>query len=241
VRNLDAINPAFMKPSKFASVSACTLLALVVLSVPLAYVGAPDIPLAENPIIVVVCITLAASSVLALVSATFGWGWKAKYYGVSLICVASISFIAVVPCVAVLLYGNGSYWVKACILSLYGPTHFFWCRKFYITYKKIFHDKDLRSVIFEEESDAVYYMRRGDDFILEKHLKFSQMPKDRYFVLFIVLALFMMPIMSFVRVIVGAPFVIVFLMVSMLPVSWMSIGLAFRGFLIFYYYPGLIK
>ena len=172
MRNLDAINPGFMRPSKFASVSACTLFVLVLLSLPLAYVAAPKIPLGENPIIISICTILAASSIFAIISAFFKWGWKTKYYGVSLISLASISFIAIVPCLAVVFYGNGSYWVKASILFSYGSSHFFWCRKFVIVYKKIFYDINLRNVIFEEEADAVYYMRRGDQFLLEEHLKF---------------------------------------------------------------------
>jgi hypothetical protein len=87
----------------------------------------------------------------------------------------------------------------------------------------------LRSAVYEEESDAIYYMRRGDEFILNKYYKFSQVPRDRYFVLFMLVALLMTSMMRAVSAFVGAPFVHVFLLVAMLPVSWMSIGFAVRG------------
>ena len=95
--------------------------------------------------------------------------------------------------------------------------------------------------MYEEESDAVYYIRSGDEFLIDKYYKFSQMPRDRYFALFIVIALLMTPVMDAVCAFVGAPFVHIFLLVAMLPVSWMSFGFATRGFLIFYFYPTKIK
>jgi hypothetical protein len=96
-------------------------------------------------------------------------------------------------------------------------------------------------MLFEEDSDAIYYMRKSDNFLLEKHFKFSQMPRDRDFVLFIILALLTIPIMDAASSFIGVPFVHIFLMIAMLPVSWMSIGLAFRAYLIFYFYPMRIK
>jgi hypothetical protein len=126
-------------------------------------------------------------------------------------------------------------------MLVYGASNFFWCRKFFVIYAKTFSDEVLRSAIYEEESDAVYYMRRGDEFLLEKYFKFSQMPRDRYFLLFIVIAFLMIPLMKQVRALIGVPFVHSFLLVAMLPVSWMSIGFAVRGFLIFYMYPARIK
>lgn len=221
--------------------SACILLASVLLSLPLAYGAAPDVPLMQNPIVLMMCAIVSTSTVIAVASALFKWGWKAKYYGVSLLCVGGISFMAIVPCLAVVLYGSAPYWLGVCGILFYGCTHYFWCRKFAILYKRVFDDDVLRNIVFQEEAGAVYYLRSGDDFLLEKHFKFSQTPADRYFVLFMVLALLMISIMGPLRAYIGVPFVHVFLAVAMLPVSWMSIGLAFRAYLIFYLYPGRIK
>ena len=44
------------------------------------------------------------------------------------------------------------------------------------------------------------------------------------------------PIMDVAKTLTGLPFAHVFLVVAMLPVSWMGVGLAFRGFLICYFY-----
>ena len=51
----------------------------------------------------------------------------------------------------------------------------------------------------------------------------------------------MVPIMNEISAFIGIPFVHIFLLVAMLPVSCMSIGLSVRGYLIFYLYPAQIK
>lgn len=241
MRDLDAINPTILRPSKFASISVGMLFLFVLISVPLAYGAAPSIPLAENALVLLMGGVLALSSILAFLSVVFRWGWKAKYYGVFSLAVAGISFMGIVPCLAALLYGGAPYWVRVGIILFYIISHFFWCRKFFVLYRNVFNDTSLRSVVFEEEEDAVYYMRRGDNFLLEKHFKFSQTPRDRDFLLYMALALLMIPIMDIARTFLGLPFVHIFLIVAMLPVSWMSIGLAFRVYLIFYFYPARIK
>ena len=241
MRDLDAINPALLRPSKCASFSAGTLLTLAVISAPLACGAAPKIPLTENPIVLFTGLILAISVTFAIISAIFQWGWKAKYYGVSSLGVAGISFLAVVPVLVLVLYSRAPYWVRGIIFLIYGVSHLFWCRKFVVLYGSVFANKTLRAVVYEEEADAVYYMRRGDDYLLDKYCKFSQTPRDLYFALFILIALLMIPIMRPVCEFIGLPFVHIFLLVAMLPVSWMSIGLAVRAYLIFYLYPARIR
>lgn len=241
MRNLDTINPVLLRPSRFSSISACIVLALTLLSAPLAYGGAPNIPFFKNLIVLLLSVFLAISSILALVSAIFRWGWKARYYGFSFLCAVGISFLGIVPFLVAVLYGRVPYWAKLTIILIYGVSHYLWCRKFTRLYKNIFNDENLRSTVYEEEGDAIYYMRRGDEFLLDKHYKFSQTPRDRYFVIFIVIALLMTPMMQAISAFIGIPFVHIFLLVAMLPVSWMGIGFAVRGFLIFYMYPSKIK
>jgi hypothetical protein len=241
LRNLDRINPGFLKPSKLAVISTFILISLTLLSVPLADGAAPDTPAVENPILIFIFLVLGISSLLTIASVVFRWGWKAKYYGFSFLSFASVSYLGLVPCVAIMLYGSTPYWVRAMIILLYGGSSFLWCRKFTILYEQAFNNEILRSSIYEEESDAVYYMRRGDEFLLKNYFNFSQMPRDRYFLACIVVGLLMVPLMTPVRRFVGLPFVHIFLLIAMLPVTWMSIGFAVRGFLIFYKYPAKIK
>lgn len=241
MRDLDAINPTILRPSKFASLSAGMLFLFVLISVPLAYGAAPNVPLAENALVLLMGGVLALASILAFLSLIFRWGWKAKYYGVFSLAVTGISFMAIVPFLAALLYGKSPYWARLSIALFYAISHVLWCRKFLMVYKKVYTDESLRNVIFEEEQDAVYYMRQGDNFLIQKYFKFSQMPRDRDFLLYMALAFMMIPFMGIARAFLGVPFIHIFLIVAMLPVSWMSIGLAFRAYLVFYFYPAQIK
>lgn len=61
------------------------------------------------------------------------------------------------------------------------------------------------------------------------------------FVLFMALAFLMAPFASSLAHFVGIPFIHIFLTVAGLPITLMCLGLAVRGYLIFYYYPWMLK
>lgn len=241
MRDLDAINPRQMRPSRFVGICAGLPLILGLVSLPLASGAAPDVPFMENPVAQLLFFVVGTSLAIALMASVLKWDWKAKYYGLTLLSGISISLFAIVPLLALMVYGRAPLWLKALILMVYVISHFLWCRKFFVLYQDIFANEILRAVVYEEEADAVYYSRRGDQFLLGKYYKFSQMPRDRYFAIFILLGLALMPMMSNVSAIMGIPFAHVFLLVSMLPVSWMSFGFAARGYLVCYFYPAKIK
>ncbi|WP_159696253.1 hypothetical protein [Massilia sp. 9I] len=215
------------------------LISLVCL--PLAYGAAPRIPLMGNLVAQLLFLVLATTLILAFFALALRWGWQARYYGISIIFGASISLFSVVPLLTLVIYGSLVQWLKVSLLVLQVISHVVWCRKFSVLYKNVFENDALCKVMYEEESDAVYYMRNGDQYLLDKYFKFSQMPPDRYFAIFIVLALALVPMMGSVRDFAGIPFPHVFLAVAMVPVSWMSFGFAFRGYLVCYRYPAKIR
>lgn len=241
MRNLDEINPAFLRPSRFAIFSAFTSSFLILLSLPLAYGAAPAVPFSKNLIVLFLVSIFVISLILALMAFILNWGWETSYYGASLLCLGCISFLAIVPCLALMLYSNAAYWIKIFVLCIYIASHVLWCRRFTKIYRRIFNNVEMRSMIYVEDSEAVYYMRNVDDFLLERKCKFEQMPPARYFVLFMALALALIPVMDTVGGVTNLPFVHIFLIVAMLPVSWMSIGLAARAYLTFYFYPARIR
>lgn len=89
-------------------------------------------------------------------------------------------------------------------------SHFIWCRRFVKLHERIFGDEALRSLVYNEDAEAIYHMRRGGEFVLDKHCKFSQVPQGKYFVLFVALALLMMPAMDAICGFIGLPFVHIF-------------------------------
>src|SRR5690242_3647386 len=139
MRDLDRINSGLLQPSKLSLISAFILAVLTLLSVPLITGAAPNIPLAENPIAVVTFLILGISSIMTLASFTFKWRWNAKYYGISFLSFASISYLGLIPCLALVLYGTAPYWAKLLIILIYSISIFSWCRKFSVLYANAFN------------------------------------------------------------------------------------------------------
>lgn len=230
-----------MRPSRFSRIGALCLFLLAGISIPLAYGPAPEIPLEENPIVVMLFVVLGCSITLFVIPFLLKWNWRIQYFGCTALCIGSFSFLAIVPCMVLFLYGSAPRWLDLLVLSLYVVTHILWCRKFFVIYNHVYSSNELRSVIYQEEADAVYYLQRGDKYILDSVLRFSQAPSSRYFVLFMGAAVCMIPLMDYVKQGIGIPFAHIFLIVAALPISWMCVGLTVRGYLIFYRYPSKIK
>jgi hypothetical protein len=68
-----------------------------------------------------------------------------------------------------------------------------------------------------------------------------QVPSIIIFIAPMVIAFLLTPFMSSVTHWVGMPFTYVFLAVSAIPINLLCLGVATKGFLIFYYYPWKIK
>lgn len=117
----------------------------------LAYGPVPDIPLGRNPIVLSLLILMAASALLFVVPPIFDWGWKAKYFGCTGLCLASFSLLAVVPCFVLFLYGKVSYPINITIAVVYVVSHFLWCGKFFIIYDHVFANEELRKILYREE------------------------------------------------------------------------------------------
>lgn len=237
VRNLDFSNPAVFKPSRFAAMAAALPFLLALICLPLASSVAPAIAFSENPITIALFVILAVSAVMMVLPLIFKWGWQTKYFGVLLLYVGSVGLIGFVPCLCVAFYGKTGWGVKISPLILYLVFHYVWCRRFTAIYGSATSVAKLRGLIYQEEEDAVYYMRRGDSLLLERELKFIQIPPNRYFFISVLTAFLLISVNAEARATFGVPFFHVFLMVSMLPVSLACVGLAFRGLLIFYFYP----
>lgn len=241
MKNLDSINPEFLRPSRFSWVGASGLFLLALTSIPLACGPVPDIPIKENPIALALLGVLIFSVILFILPLVFRWDWKAKYFGCTALSIASFSFLALVPCAVLVVYGTAPLIFNTVVIIIYGVTHYLWCKKFFVVYEYIYAHEELRNMLYKEEVDAVYYLQRGDVYLLEKFFKVSQAPRGRDFLLFSVLAFCLIPVMGYAREFTGIPFTHIFLIVGVLPLSWMCIGLAVRGYLIFYQYPAKIR
>lgn len=241
LKDLDSINPAFMRPSRFSRIGALGALLLALVSIPFAYGPVPNVPLERNPIILVLLVIFAISIGLLFIPSFMKWDWRAKYFGCSALCMVSFAFFTVIPCLVLCLYGKAPFAVNVMVIVVYGVSHILWCKKFFNIYSHIYENAELRDIVYPEDADAIYYSQRGDKYVLEKVLRFSQAPHDRYFVGSIMLACLLIPIMNELKELMGIPFPHIFLIIGGLPVSLMFAGLAIRSYLIFYKYPAKMK
>lgn len=148
-----------------------------------------------------------------------------------------MGLIGIVPWLSIVFFSSLPLWARLLLFGIYFGAIAYWCRRFVVYYRHIFDDVDLRSVVYEENNDAIYYLQQGDKMLFEKKIKLAQVPPDLVFVLSIAVAFLLTPFASILVRLLGIPFIHIFLTVAGLPIALMCLGLALRGYLIFYYYP----
>lgn len=240
MRNLDAINFPFMKPSKVATWGPIIPIFAGVFGWLMASETDPG-PLIENPLAILSCAILVLACFAILVPILFRWDWRAEYFGAPLIYISSLSLLNIIPFFCLIFYGELQFLVKTLMLAAHSFLHLAWCYRFIVFYRKIFSENDLYSMLYLEEEDVVYYSQRVDEYFYEKLIPFRQIPPNYLFVTCLLLPIIFGVGMKHVREITGFPYIYTLLSISALPISVMCFGLATRGWLIFYCYPKKIR
>lgn len=202
--------------------------------------AAPDIPFFDNPIAVFSAGMLLLSVLLAPVPRLFRWDWRSQYFGMTALLVGSVGLLGLIPLLCIVLFGSLPRGLSWSFLLLEVGLVVWWCRRFVVLYRRVFAETNLFRYVYQEETDALYYLQRADNLVLEK-LKFSQTPPNLTLFIPVSVAFLLVPFMSSVAGVVGTPFVHVFLAVFSIPIVLWSFGLATRGYLVFYYFPWKLK
>jgi hypothetical protein len=214
---------------------------LGVLCIPLAFSAAPSLPFARNYL----ALFCAAQSVLSLafilIPRLFKWDWRAKYFGVSLLYVGSVSIVGIVPWLAIVMFGDLPIWTRFLIFSAYFGSIVWWCGRFVTYYRGVFSDKNRSCAIYEEDADAIYYRQQTDTDLIENGGQLAQTPSNLSFLIFIFLGIAVTPFAVKLGRSIGIPPIHIFLTISSLPIVLLCLGLGVRGYLIFYYYPWRLK
>lgn len=240
MRDLESINSQFLSLRKFGF--ACFLPFMMgLIGSSFADDAAPNTALGNNYLSMFGLVMSIFSVFFGFIPFLFKWDWKTKYFGFPLFCVGSVSGSGLFPFLAIVIYGAWPLWVKLLLLIANIVLIVWWCRRFVVLYRKIHHDQKLWNQIYVEEEDAVYYLQRGDKKVIEKQLKFTQIPSIFFWIVPMLFALLLIAFKSEVVNFVGVPFPNIFLSIFSIPIYLMCLGLATRGFLIFYYYPWKIK
>jgi hypothetical protein len=229
------------KPARLVSTAAIIPIVFSLIGTALANDAAPSIPFTSNPLCLLNVIILAAAISMTFLSRLNNWDWDTMHFGASLFHFASVTLICLIPCLCVVFYSTLSTPAKAFIFIFYFVAHAAWCRRFIKVYRIIYNDPEAIKLLYQEEEDAIYYMQQTDKYFLEKKYKFDQSPKDRYFLISMLLSFSLLAFSDTVKATVGLPFIHIFFLIGTLPISMMTAGLVTRAWLVFYYYPMQIR
>lgn len=241
MRDLDAINAA-AKSTKFLFALSLVLPIFMGWGAwALAMNVAPSLPPHEN-YLEVISLGVVLLAIFALpVPYLFRWDWKAKYFGAPVLSLALGSIAGIYPFLCILFYSSLPLIARLAIIILEAVAIIRWCARFVRFYEAVYADKILFNSIYEEEPAAVYYVQQGDRKVVEELLKFEVYPSSKYFVLSLLAAFSLVPFASSVSRFVGVPFFHVFMAVCALPMNLMFLGMATKGWLVYYFYPMKIK
>ena len=241
MKDLDAINPAFARPSSFVSVTAMLPLLISSCCLALANGAAESVPLQQNPISILCISIVVLSFVFLFVPRIFKWDWKARHFGVSTLYMSSVAMFGGIPWLCILLYSSAPILLRGFLFLVYVSLLAWWGLRFFNIYQNIYADNQMRSRIYQEDEDCIYYLQKGDKLLLDKKLKFKQFPSAISFVLFGAAACFALIFGKSLVVFFGLPFVHLFLAIGAIPLDMMAIGLAVRGWMIFYRLPAKLN
>jgi hypothetical protein len=201
----------------------------------------PNQSISTNVISQICLVLCLISFALMFVPILFRWDWKAQFFGAGLVYSGAFALIGLIPWACILVYSSLPIWSRIVIFLAYAVPIVLWCKRFITLYRNIFQNEDTRNIMYCEEENAVYYLQKGDIWLMEKKFKFRQIPPSYLFLVAILLAFLCVP---FARVLSRAlvmPFPHILLTAMSLPIVLMCTGLATRACLIFYYYPWRIK
>lgn len=199
------------------------------------------LPFSHAPLSICCAATMLAGMMLFFLPRLFRWDWNIRYFGLASLQLASVSLPGVIPWLCIVVYSKAGFWLRAGVFVIYALPAIWWCFRFVAYYAKVMADKSLRNSIYVEESDAVYYLQKNDNWLLQHRFKFSQIPNIAMIVLMAILPFVLYLAAHRISAFLGAPFMNLFMAILFFPFVLLSLGIATRGYLIFYRYPGEIR
>jgi hypothetical protein len=241
LRNLDKENPPFARPQHMVVICAILPFLIGGMCAIIASEATPRRPWISTPLSIFCLCLCPAALATACLPKIFNWDWRAKYFGFSTIYFSSASLLGIIPWLCLLLYSHLALWERALLLIYYFAPTIWWCRRFIKYYRDIYSNKELRNIVYVEESDAVYYLQKNDNWLIEKKYKFNIFPSNLLVIIPPALAFLLAPWMRIVKAHIGLPFPFAFLTIAGLPFVMMILGLTMKCYLVFFYYPRKIK
>lgn len=240
MRDLDTIN-VMARSSKFAFTITLPLpLIMGIFAFGLADGAAPNTPLSKN-YLEIFSISLMALSLAAIpIPHIFQWNWEAKYVGALMFQMTSTSIIGIYSVLCIAQYSTLPFFWRILITIIFSLIIIRWILKITDDYTNLYLDKDIIFYVYEEEPDAVYYLKQADQEISKK-FKLDPYPNSKYSLIFFISAFLMVPFASNISNFFGIPFTHIFLAIFFIPLDLMFIGIGTKMYLAYFFYPNKIK
>ena len=219
LKDLDRLNPSFARANGFISTTAFLPMLLSCMGMALASGAAEAVTVYSNPIWIGCFFIFFLSVIRSRERSPYGSGSMAMYIALQQI-VTSCSNNTVSP-IRVINY----------ILV----------RKIYWVVQKIFKRKKLLNKMYEPDGNNIYYLQRSDKRIINGIASVNHFPSAFIIVTAIVVGLLFLLYAREISVIVGLPFTHILLAIIVVPIDMMAAGFMVRGWLIYFYYPRIIR
>lgn len=193
LKKLDQINPEIAKPERILPIGAILPILFGGMCWVLASEAAPNTPFRQDPLSIFCVFSMIVGCFLAAVSKIFKWGWRACYFGFGMFCMGSVSLPGVISWLCIIFYGSFPTLMRYLLFLSYGAIVIWWCRRFVLYYQSVMLVAHLRSKIYSEDDDAVYYLQKNDTWLLNNRYKFKQLPPNAFFVMMSLLGFLSFP------------------------------------------------
>lgn len=238
MRDLNKINDINSRPDKIMPKGCAVIFFMGCLIWAYANALTPSISLRNNYIAMGVC---GASAFFFMISFILNLDWKAKYYGFLSFYLGSCSLMGVTPLLLIVIYGSSPLWARIMMLLMNLCLIIWWCKRVISIYRKIYNDNKLFNSIYTQDDNAIYFLLKKNEYVIDKNKKFPESPSGSAFVISIALALSLIPFMRITSNFFGTPFFHVFSAIYNIPINLFFLGSLTRGYLFFYYYPKKLK
>lgn len=241
LKNLDALNPPFARPSTFIATGALLPLMTSLVGVGFAAGAAPGLAVLHNPVALFCLAICAASCAMLIIPRAMRWDWRAGYFGFALLYILSISLIGGIPWLCLLVFSSAPLWLRGVLFSLHALSLLWWAERYLAVYRKVFASDALRQSLYVEDDDRIYYLQKGDRMVLDKICKFTEFPPMLFIVGTFAAAGASVLYAGRLAAYFGLPYAHIFLGISAIPVNMIGAGFAVRGWLVFYKYPRMLR
>jgi hypothetical protein len=127
------------------------------------------------------------------------------------------------------------------LFSLHALTLLWWGGRHVAVYRKVFASDRLRQSVYVEDEDCIYYLQKGDRMVLDKECKFKELPPTLFILATLAAAGASMLFAGDLVAFFGLPYAHIFLALFGVSVDMIGVGLAVRGWLVFYKYPRMLR